>query len=58
MTYWYDVSMKELIKSFCWQVIVSLDETVTENDLNDLLYVFGSPATVVRLSIYVDLKLA
>jgi len=27
-------------------------------DLNDLLYVFGSPATVVRLSIYVDLKLA
>lgn len=47
-----------MVWCFCWQVIVSLDETVTENDLNDLLYVFGSPATVVRLSIYVDLKLA
>jgi len=50
--------MEELIKSFCWQVTVSLDETVTENDLNDLLHVFGSSASVVRLSIYIDLKVA
>lgn len=34
-----------------FQVLLSLDETVTEEDLNDLLYVFGSNQTAVSQAI-------